>query len=119
MRRSLPSEMFVDSFGITGEFTERDPVDHSLKTFVLTPPLDSGLDGGVELSVYSEPATVLWARLESQARKDGWIEVELPPQSGISGRLYQNGGRIKIMLVNELAGNLRTVAIYDGKIADR
>lgn len=99
--------------------TERRPDGQEWQSIVLTGRYNSDLDGVVHMSIYQEPANILRARLEAEARRDGWTDLNDAPLPEGRLELSHADGRIQIISIDEYPDDLRSVTVFTGKLARR
>lgn len=99
--------------------TDTRPDGQEWQTMVLSGRFNQDLDGVVHMSLYQEPAEVLRARFEAEVRRDGWKDLHDRPDTGGKMEFYHSDGRVRVISIEEYPNDLRSVTIFDGKLARR
>ena len=89
------------------------------QAMILSGALGEGLTGEVTMSVFPEPAEVLRARLEAEARRDGWERLEGWDDEVGKVEFFQRGGKVRVISIQEYPNDLRSVTIFNGALAQR
>lgn len=89
------------------------------QSLYLSGKFNGALDGEVLLSFYQEPAEVLRARMEAEARHSGWLPLENSKGRPGSMELFHSDGRIKVISIEEHPNDLRSVTVFNGTLSGR
>lgn len=106
--------------GMVGQLiTEQHPGGTITQRMELAGAFSSDLGGGISMSLREEPAEILRARFEAEARRNGWKSLDdwSPPSGNMD--FYYRDGKVRIVSIEEHSGDLRSVTVFDGDISKR